>query len=310
MLYCGIALFIACFFIFGEPFTNGHFLSTWLRYGAENSRGVYDDSIFAPEVEEVEPALQRIGSKAIPTLLKRVDATDPPWKRSLNHWQDRTDWLPQVMKIRFRGVEEEHAQAIYGFGALNTQAVSAIPALAQRLNETNTATTAAYCLAKIGSPSLPILRMALTNEQASVRMAAIYGLQSDPSLLKQTLSEMRLLRADSDVRNALVAFHLLYHHSPSNEAVVLLREALRDPRTLLVIIGLSKIESLGTHARPFIPELSNLLAHPYLRFREQATNVLKTIDPAVAFAAGVNTNPPVLNTNRSGGPGGRYPRIR
>ena len=298
ILYFGIALLIACIFLFGEPFVKGHFLSTWLRYGVEQNPGGWkEESEFNPDAKETEAAIRKVGPRAIPVLLEKLDATDVAWKRSFADWQSRIDSLPGWAKIRFRWAEEEQEQAIYGFGVLKTQAVSAIPELSHRLRTTNVASAAAFCLVKIGPASLPALRMALTNGQPQVRSAAIYALDTDPSLVKQTLAEMRLLTTDSNEWNAGGAFYFLSQHSPTNEAVAFLRAALREPRVPVVSLGLARVKQLGTNARPFIPEISNLLVHPRPAFRAQATNALKTIDLAVAFAAGINTNAPTATTN-------------
>ncbi len=259
---------------------------------------------FSPGGEDIETAIRRIGPRAIPVLLEKLDATDAPWKRSFADWQSRTDWLPDWTKIKFVWAEDEQAQAVFGFSVLKTQAVSAIPALAQRLNTTNAPLAAAACLIKIDSASaVPVLRMALTSNQPAVRTAALNALDTDPSLVRQALPDMRQLTSDSEERNAATAFYILSMYSPTNEGMEYLRQALRDSRFQVVRFGLARAGKLGTNARPFIPELSNFLTHPYPRFRRTATNLLKTIDPVAAFAAGVNTNAPVRNTN--GIPAGR-----
>jgi HEAT repeat protein len=303
MLYCGIAAFIACFFLFGEPFLKGHFLGTWLLYGTTSPRNDWFNRYnFTPSTEDIETAIRRIGPRAIPVLLEKLDTTDAAWKRSFANWQSRTEWLPDWTKIRFKWAEEEHAQAIFGFSVLRTQAVSAIPALSQRLGMTNAPYAAAICLIKIDSASsLPVLRMALTNGQPAVRNAALSALETDPSLLQQTLPEMRLLTSDSEERNAAAAFYYLSFYGPPDEATAYLRQALRDSRAPVMNLALANVNHMGTNARPFIPELSNLLTHPRISFRRNATNILKRIDPAAAFAAGVNTNPPAPNTNSNRG---------
>jgi hypothetical protein len=137
-----------------EPYANGQSLSTWLREGAELHSGSSVEVRFS--AEEIEEALRKIGPRAIPHLLARLDEMDPPWKLKLSEWQSRTDWLPDGVEVEFRFAHERHYEAVFGFSVLGEQAVAAIPELEKRLGGTN-GYVAAIALSEIGGAAVPVL---------------------------------------------------------------------------------------------------------------------------------------------------------
>lgn len=108
-----------------EPIYGGHRLSEWLdaydtnlRFDEEDGRRVFSDT-------EIDTALNAIGEKALPQLLKWVRAKDLPYQRKLNALLERQPW------IRFRPTPaiEKQCLASRGFQFYGSFARTLQPAL-------------------------------------------------------------------------------------------------------------------------------------------------------------------------------------
>jgi len=298
-----VAVVAAIFFFPDEPSVDGHSLSTWLHFGICHQPWYRDEAPSdLPPLPEVESALRRLGPKAIPILLTKLDATDPAWLCSLSDWLREQSWAPSWADINGQRAWQDHEEAVFGFSVLKTQAVAAIPELAVRLSQTNASVAAAFCLAAMGEPAIPALRAAWNDPRLPDRRYLAYALERHPTVLKELLPEIRASKLDPNDRMAAAAHSLLIRHAETNEATAVLHEALRDGREAVVLSGLLHLARSGSNSVPFIPDLAALLTHSNRFIRSKATNVLHRLDPAAAFAAGVNTNPPARNTNapRSG----------
>src|SRR5436190_2354708 len=137
----GILIFVAsALFLNNEPRAFGHPLSTWLK--GDEKAGLHMD--------QAEAAINEIGEPAIPILLSKLQAKDPPWKDSLYRLCSRIPRSP----IRFTWARDEQQQGVYGFSCLGPKARPAIPQLTKLLYESNSANAAGLALACIGDESL------------------------------------------------------------------------------------------------------------------------------------------------------------
>jgi hypothetical protein len=309
ILYGGSALIITCFFIlfvFNEPFVNGHFLSTWLRYGSELNPGGWRNDPGIPDASEIEAAVRKAGPKAIPVLLEKIDARDTPWKLKLVEWQENATWLPEWFEIRLDRADNDYADAYYGFRVLGSNAAPAVADLARRLDETNATWLIVACLDRIGSPALPVFKSALTNDDKRVARVMLRGIGGNKDIVEGLLPELRSLSNDPDSQIAANALFYLLRFGSTNETTDLMHAGLSSTNQLRLATALRNIGIAKAEPRQFVPALSNLLGHPNLQVRRQATNTMKKVDLAAAFAAGIDTNPPTRGTNPP--PRGRLPR--
>ena len=119
-------------------------------------------------------AIQQIGSNAVPTLLKMVQAKDSAFKSKLMDLAGKQS----MFKISFTHAYEDRWLAYSGFLVLKSKAISAIPQLSEIVEneDEDIAVETIRCLSVIGPESLPTLIKALTNSNARVRGTAAYSI--------------------------------------------------------------------------------------------------------------------------------------
>jgi hypothetical protein len=295
VLLAVVALITLAWFYFREPRARGEPLSYWLR------QGVSSDGLGMVERNspESEAAIRDIGTKAIPILLAKLRATDPPWKEKTYEWLNKQD----IYKFEPAWEQEERAQGLYGFTVLGSNALSALPELEKMFWDTNTSWAAAGALGELGLPSLPILRAGFTHTNLAIRGAALYG-TNPTNLATATVHDVRPLIHDSDMYVSLAAFWRLIQFSSRDEATALAIDTLQTNRTRLRGAALNRLGHANIDTNKIIPLLVRLLddPDPNPRFRVGVTNALKRLDPMAA--AGIDTNPPPT-ANSSGGRRGR-----
>jgi hypothetical protein len=287
VLLAVVALIALAWFSFREPRARGESLSYWLR------QGVSTDGLGMVERNspESEAAIRDIGTKAIPTLLAKLRATDPPWKEKTYEWLNKQDFY----KFEPTWEQEERAQGLYGFTVLGSNALSALPELEKMFWDTNTSWAAAGALGELGLSSLPILRAGFTNAETVIRSAAVYG-TSPTNLATATLPDMRPLLHDPDLYVSFAAFMRLMQLAPRTEATTLAIDILQTNRTRLRGTALNQLSRSNIDTNEVIPVLVRLLndPDPDPRFRMGVTNALKRLDLVAAAAAGIDTNPPPI----------------
>ena len=290
-----------------EPRADGRSLNEWLRIGhlrwaTGGNAGEDGDEVAAGN------ALRKIGKDGVPMLLAKLGATDPKWKRPL--W----DGLRQKISwsLPFHFAEEEHSEALYGFSVLGSNAFLAIPELGKALLATNNTVNSASALGHIGRDSVPVLKLALTNADSRIRSAALIGIETSEEVTRECIPEITDRIADADLKVAVNALRRLIRFLPPAQSMALITNALRDPRSTIQRVALRGIARAETNRTETGLAVVPLLEGPDQVLRRMATNVLKRIDPALAFANGIDTNPPPLATNffgrggrRRGSPGAR-----
>jgi len=294
LLLAVAALVAVGWFSIREPRAGGESLSYWLCLGVASGE---------QKSPESEAAIREIGTKAIPTLLAKLQVTDSPWKEQTHQWLNKQNFY----SFEFTPDYHERASAIYGFTVLGSNALPALPALERMFWDTNTSWEAAHALAQLGQVSLPILRAGFTNSDPAIRRAAVTGTMNN-KLTAAVLPDMRQLRHDSDRIVATAALNQLLRFSSREEATQLAIETLEDNRARMRGAVLNWFNQARIETNRIVPFLIRLLEDPDPRFRFRVTNVLKQLDPVAAAAAGINTNPPPVSTGLPGGRGrGRAP---
>src|SRR5690348_12117418 len=99
-----------------EPVYQGKPLRQWLEVVATESGG--------PEAQEqAQEAIKKIGTNAVPTLVRMMQAKDSPLELKL------ADWANTLLRINFspRPAIEVHMVALYGFHLLKSDGKPAIP---------------------------------------------------------------------------------------------------------------------------------------------------------------------------------------
>jgi hypothetical protein len=155
-----------------EPAYQGKPLSEWLK-GYRNT----DDT---PQIDKTDEAVRRVGTNAIPTLLRALRMRDSALKVKLITLAQRQ----HIIKINYMLATEWNHSGAYGFAALRTNAWSAVPALIEITDENNSLYSrqcAIYSLGLIGPP-------------AKAALPSLLRLAEDPSL--QSFSRHALRQID------------------------------------------------------------------------------------------------------------------
>ncbi len=175
--------------------------------------------------EEAAHAIDTIGTNAIPRLLSLLESEDTPLDLAMEEITESQS----AVKIDWETAFDEHWRALRGFEALGSRAVSAIPALAARLERGENPEFVSFALANIGGEALPFLQRATTNANDGVRRSSIAALgflggEAGPAIatligcLKDANAAVRRCAADALGRLGAVA----------TEAIPSLKQARED----------------------------------------------------------------------------------
>jgi hypothetical protein len=287
------AIFGAIFYAsMAEPYTRGRSLSFWLEAGATF------DNPEEPEFtrEETEAALREIGTRAIPFLLDRMRATDPRWKQPLDDLIRKQSHF----SVEFKWAHDKQNEAAYGFSILGTNARSAGPELEKLFREASIPRFPACALGYLGTSSLPALHAAMTNDDVDIRYAAVHGITLLPLAPDQMAAELAPWYDDPQDMVAMHAFRNAMKVTPRAQKTAIVLRALESGRPIIQGGILLAIETIGIETNVIVPVLTRLLTNDTFKPRDYATNALLALDPAAAFAAGIDTNPPPLRISRRG----------
>ncbi len=156
-----------------EPSFQGHRLSEWLNdYSPAFSNGMV---ILKPEAKRkaAEHAVKEIGTNAIPTLLRCLQATDFPMKTRLNSLLDKQHYL----RFRFHSFEDTATLANQGFLILRYDALPAAPTLVQLIQSQDPkrrrwALVCLFCIIQKKDNFLPLILQSLHDSDRSVQITA------------------------------------------------------------------------------------------------------------------------------------------
>ncbi len=162
-----------------EPEYQGRHLGWWLQQtGTWMGLSGGESDLTSQEIEakkqQVAVALREMGTNALPLLVQRlVELEEPNALSRLVQWfNERQEFL----KIGLPRRPPWAAYASEAFRLLNTNAIPAIPELAELFQAEPTSSFAGEALLAIGEPSLPVFVAALTNQSARVRRLALQSL--------------------------------------------------------------------------------------------------------------------------------------
>ncbi len=172
LFLAGLGLIVWWGVVRSEPNYQGHPLSYWL------SRN-YDDSA---------EAVRAIGSNAVPTLLRKLQARETDWDRQLV----RLARMQKFIKVEYDSVAGERSDAYAGLTALGTNAASATPTLIRLVaqkSDPDLSRQAIMVLGEIGPPAkaaIPVLLDGLPSTNSQVRYYSAdsaFRIGADPALV-------------------------------------------------------------------------------------------------------------------------------
>jgi len=155
----------------GPAYGHQH-LSQWLAEVDPEIHRVETKNQASLRRDRVVKAIQGLGSNAVPYLLDRLrDKAKPPGLRDkVQDLLDKQSWVD----INLPDTRDRAWEASFGFKALGSAGVGAIPALVDLMAPAGTPIDAAECLEGIGVEAVPaLLDVATTNADVQVRVLAL-----------------------------------------------------------------------------------------------------------------------------------------
>lgn len=268
-----------------EPECDGKKLSEWLDICRNYGRRGYLPS---PSAEYAQHAVQKIGTNALPLLVKWMNYDMPKWKSDLLG-SKHSRWLPKPIRVLMVRPLLQSQWAMEGFHVLGTAASPAVPDLV-RMIERWPAPSSIYAFAALkGLEAQPDALSALlgmaTNRfkplaPRQVAMQTIASLQSVekyeiwvvPAILP-CLAEGNM--AESTAR-ALARFRI-----PPDIGVPVMRKAVVSGSVEVRVWAIVSLGKYGKDASPAIPELLRALLDRDERIHQEAADALKLVAPEV-----------------------------
>jgi hypothetical protein len=160
-----------------EPEYQGRRLSEWLELCVS-----YQGDELGRHVEPTA-AVQKIGTNALPYLLKWIAHEQPTWKSTL--YVKLPSFIRNLAPVRswLVGPLLREALAIEGFTVLGTNAASCVPALEAMMKaDTNGVVSAklSFVLGEIGEAAIPAIKAALANTNQVDRYNVLYAVNKMP----------------------------------------------------------------------------------------------------------------------------------
>jgi HEAT repeat protein len=224
-----------------EPVYQGKPLSAWLVG--------YDDGVWgSTQRKKADEAVLHLGTNAIPTLLRLLQADDSTFKMRLVRCAEQL----RFFKIDYKPAHVRRREAFSGLNVLGAEAKSAVPVLVDLYESPNDADRNAIAIALAGigpeaKPAVPSLLRALDDPDLNVRRtaaAALGRIGAEP------------------------------------EAVVpKLINCLSNQDTYFKQDLCYALEGFGPEAKSAVPALLELLEHPNQSVRKDAARALKQINP-------------------------------
>jgi len=224
----GIIIWIAT--IPSEPVYEGRAVSGWLHGHVASSAAF--PPYGSPGWKQADAALRKLGTNAIPTLLKMIAAKDLP-EPVINLWNWATKHHLPLRSYHYAYSSNEEAR--YAFEVLGQSCTSAVPALTKIYQQNlspESKRCAASALGSIGhaaQSALPVLLADFKDTNKQVRfdaVSAVMNIGGDTNVVLPAL--MSAARdVDVDVRwNAIVG--LSYYENRARVAVPVLLDELQD----------------------------------------------------------------------------------
>lgn len=240
-----------------EPVYQGKRLSVWLNDYELLSHGPWEDADIEKQNEKVDKVVRQIGTNAIPTLFRMLNATDSPSKKLKYLAHDHGFY--DIKDTDCPSALEQNFQAGLAFRALGANAKDVVPRLIDiydRRPPGDDRELVARVLGGIGPPASNAV----------------------PSLLRAVTNGGRVwssLRALGEI------------HAEPERVVPALIKLLKDPDQQIRQGSIIALQAFKADARPAVPALVESLRDQLDYVRKSAAQALKVIDPATAAKAGV-----------------------
>jgi hypothetical protein len=252
-----------------EPVYEGKKLTVWLEE--------YDQ--FGPNVthEKARTAVRAIGTNAIPTLLRLLNARDSYSKLVVMKLAAKQS----LFKIEFTRAATLHSRALAAFRALGSCGRTALPALSAMKREDNFEYTMSV-IAGFHEDAEMVFIADLTNRDVKVRRYAAYLLNRsymDGEISVRALGQA-LSDSDAEVRRA-AAFSLAQLPREPAIAVPALAASLQtegDNRVKEAL--LITLRRYGTNAAVMVPLIESAVRDRDPQIAKEAASALDSIQPA------------------------------
>jgi HEAT repeat protein len=251
-----------------EPVYQRKPLRVWLSEYHEHFSTGMEEGVKAREL--AKNALLKIGTNAIPTLLKMVAQKDSfVVNKLVALWEGRSirevPYLPAWVRFPHwysNQAEFQNEEAALGFELLGADAQQAVPAL------------------------LGIYERGISPESQGATCRALSAI--GPGALRLGIPSFlgRATNSDAAVRSIAVEALAGVDAQP-REVVPALVKALSDTAPIIRVYAARGLGRWGTNAQDAVPTLVLFLRDPLPHLRFAATNALKAIDPEAAAKAGV-----------------------
>jgi hypothetical protein len=256
-----------------EPSYNGHSLSEWLHA----ARPGYHNPTAPPA--EAKAAIDKIGTNAIPTLLKWTSYELPKLKAKLSPYFSTGD--------HFADAEE----AFHILGPVAHPAIPELTRLAITSAGEDRVMRCSRCLAYIGPEAVPALAAIISDYHGKARyypiaVLAHYQIKFHTNAQAAVPALIKCLN-DQDHRVQSVAVSVLGDLALSPSITIpALTNSLHSGYSDIRASAARGLGKFGTAARPGVSQLQFTLSDPDGRVREEATNAMKKIAPEIL----TNTN--------------------
>ena len=287
-----------------EPAHSGKTLSQWLeiaeRLSDERARHFQQNLVvkLSEGAEEAlasaDEAIRRIGSKAVPVLIRKLESDDHLRRRASDRWNSfvirvlPTSWYARL-EMKEESAFHNHQQALHGFRIIRANGNSAVPQLKEFLAQPRLVTDAASCLAYMQTPqALNALASGLASTNQSVRLHCLDAMRSyEDGALRPFSKSITRLTDDADEAVAALALGMIDGVLTEQEVVQITLPKLKDSRMRMQFQALMNIAS---GPEPLMPAIAECLSSRHFTVREFATNRLLVINPYRASEFGVITN--------------------
>jgi hypothetical protein len=257
-----------------EPSFEGRRLSEWL-----------EDLGFDSDSTNALAAVHAMGTNAVPYLIRHLSWKPNRSRYFLFYGANKVRATLHLRKKPFNDPRElRYSGAYRAFKGLGPTASNSVPALAAMLDQPYRGRGAAFALMNIGSPAIPVLAQALTNDSPRVRLYALEAVcfldTNAPWALPgvwRCLGDTNVVEGRSVGYPALGMFCCLCRDATL--LVPALTKLLNDPDGNVRSMSLINLGELGAQSSAAVPAITGLLTDPDPVVRLRATNALRAIAP-------------------------------
>jgi HEAT repeats len=270
-----------------EPEYNGKKLSEWVRpYSLRYDDDEKTNHLISKEREAADDAMQHMGTNALHWLVRWIAYERPAWKTKIQ----RIVWKTPARPIRDWCVKDEELRtaARDAFEALGTNAVTAVPGLAEvvRTSRSEEARdTAMLALSYLGEDGYPCLLEAL-DDQKSSHSAAVCMLWLSEHGVDVSSAVPRLLLVDRETYKTAHSGPEYYYCVPRldgsyQQLIPALTNCLQHTNSDVRAEAAHALGLLRERARATVPALREALDDRVIAVQEAAVEALQKIAPEV-----------------------------